>query len=224
MTDWNHRSVFEDWPIMLNKGTAPEMTNILMNGTGQFGWGPQPKKYALWFKPGKRHMLILINTSVDTTFVFSIDNHKLEVIEMDFVPIVPYETDHIKVGIGTYLHCCSINRTNRSTGQRYHVIVKGLDNPEKAERYGNYWMRAVPARKCSKFAFGPDQQMGIIRYNTKYVNDPLAPDPLSEPPLYDIACADEPYESLIPHRHWTVRDPANIGVYTCQLDPTPILC
>ena len=45
-------------------------------------------------------MLILINTSVDTTFVFSIDNHILEVIEADFVPIVPYNTTNILVGIG----------------------------------------------------------------------------------------------------------------------------
>lgn len=78
-------------------------------------------------------------------------------------------------------------------------------------------MRAVPARKCSKFAFGPDQQMGIIRYNTDYINDTSAPDPLSEPPLYDIACADEPYEKLVPHRHWIVGDPKNIGVYIYSL-------
>ena len=34
MTDWSHRSVFEDWPLMLETGIAPEMTNILLNGRG----------------------------------------------------------------------------------------------------------------------------------------------------------------------------------------------
>ncbi|KAK3900945.1 putative laccase precursor [Staphylotrichum tortipilum] len=198
LTDWNHRSVFEDWPLMLESGAAPEMTNILINGTGQFGWGPKPEKYTLWLDEGKDHLLILVNTAVDSTFVFSIDHHLLEVVEMDFVPIKPYTTTNLKIGIG----------------QRYHVIVHGLHNPYEKERYGNYWMRAVPARKCSKFAFGPDQQMGILRYNRTYMTAKRRPDPLSEPPLYDIGCADEPYDNLVPHIPWTVQDPANIDPHT----------
>ncbi|KAK0636757.1 multicopper oxidase-domain-containing protein [Bombardia bombarda] len=197
LTDWNHRSVFEDWPIMLDSGEAPQMTNILINGTGQFGWGPKVEKYTLWLNQSQSHMLILVNTAVDTTFVFSVDDHILEVIEMDFVPIVPYTTDHLKIGIG----------------QRYHILIRGLDNPYEAERYGNYWMRAVPARKCSKFAFGPDEQMGIIRYNQSLLANASLhrPDPLSEPPLYDINCADEPYDKLKPWRPWTVGNPVNIN-------------
>jgi FtsP/CotA-like multicopper oxidase with cupredoxin domain len=72
----------------------------LQYGTGQFGWGPKPSKYTLWLDQGKAHMLILVNTAVDTTFVFSIDDHLLEVIEMDFVPIKPYNTTNLKIGIG----------------------------------------------------------------------------------------------------------------------------
>ncbi len=102
LTDWNHRSVFEDWPLMLESGAAPEMTNILINGTGQFGWGPKPEKYTLWLDEGKDHLLILVNTAVDSTFVFSIDHHLLEVVEMDFVPIQPYTTTNLKIGIGEY--------------------------------------------------------------------------------------------------------------------------
>lgn len=94
-------------------------------------------------------------------------------------------------------------------GQRYHVVVDGLDDPYKHDKYGNFWMRVVPARKCSKFAYGPDEQMGIVRYNKTNKNDPL-----SEPPLYDIACADEPKEKLKPHRKWTVGNPSNIGIRT----------
>ncbi|KAK4125803.1 multicopper oxidase [Parathielavia appendiculata] len=171
LTDWNHRSVFEDWPLMLESGAAPSMTNILINGTGQFGYGKSPEKYTLYLNATKDHKLIL----VDTTFVFSIDGHKLRVIEMDFVPIKPYETDSIKIGIG----------------QRYHVIVHGLDNPYEQERWA------------------------IVRYNWTYTTvntteDGPLPQPLSEPPLYDINCSDEPYEKLVPHIPWTVGDPVNI--------------
>jgi FtsP/CotA-like multicopper oxidase with cupredoxin domain len=43
----------------------------------------------------------LINTSVDTTFVFAIDGHQFWVMSSDFVPIKPYKTDHVVIGIGT---------------------------------------------------------------------------------------------------------------------------
>lgn len=43
----------------------------------------------------------LINTSVDTTFVFTIDDHEFWVMSSDFVPIKPYKTNHVVIGIGT---------------------------------------------------------------------------------------------------------------------------
>ena len=51
---------------------------------------------------GKKYLLRIINTSVDTTYVFSIDNHNFTVMTTDFVPIVPYNVSHIVVGIGRY--------------------------------------------------------------------------------------------------------------------------
>lgn len=55
--------------------------------------------------------------------------------------------------------------------------------------------------------------MGIVRYNRELMDDDASKraDPLSEPPLYDIACADEPYDKLIPWRPWTIGNPSNIG-------------
>ena len=44
----------------------------------------------------------LINTSVDSTFTFSIDNHNLTLIGADFVPISNHSVDHIVIGIGRY--------------------------------------------------------------------------------------------------------------------------
>lgn len=73
-------------------------------------------------------------------------------------------------------------------------------------------MRAIPARKCSKFTYGPDEQMGVVRYDQKMADLPRPPDPLSEPPLYSISCADEPYAKLKPWVPWTVEDPFNIGM------------
>ena len=52
---------------------------------------------------GKKYLMRLINTSVDTTFIFAIDNHNITVMSSDFVPIHPYVTDHVLVGIGESL-------------------------------------------------------------------------------------------------------------------------
>ena len=51
-------------------------------------------------KQGVRYLLRLINTSVDSTFIFSIDGHNLTVIGMDFVPIEPYTNTSVLIGIG----------------------------------------------------------------------------------------------------------------------------
>jgi hypothetical protein len=187
LTDWNHRSVFEDWAVMLKTNLAPEMTNILLNGIGQFGpSGPnRPKKYNITFHENKNHFLRIINTAVDTTFIFTIDNHTLEVIEADFVPIEPYNTSNILVGIG----------------QRYHVIV----HRDKGTTDENYWIRTIPARKCSKFYCGPDEQMGIIRYNESNTKNPV-----TEPFLFGAICSDEPYDKLVPKVKWKVEPPSNI--------------
>lgn len=56
--------------------------------------------HILNLKQGKKYLFRLINTAVDTTFIFAIDNHNLTVIASDFVPIHPYSTDHVVVGIG----------------------------------------------------------------------------------------------------------------------------
>ena len=108
MTDWNHRSAFQDWAWNLRpEATGPiPMTNILLNGKGRYKTKDpkrpigQPERYSKVFEKGKRYLLRLINTSMDTTFIFSIDGHIIHVIGSDFVPIEPYNTTAVLVGIG----------------------------------------------------------------------------------------------------------------------------
>ena len=49
---------------------------------------------------GKKYLMRIINTSVDTTYIFAIDNHNFTVISSDFVPIVPYNATNVTVAIG----------------------------------------------------------------------------------------------------------------------------
>lgn len=54
--------------------------------------------------------------------------------------------------------------------------------------------------------------MGILRYNTTTDPNAKTADPLSDPFLFDIECADEPYHNLVPYQPWTVGEPANISM------------
>ncbi|KAL9100135.1 MAG: hypothetical protein Q9163_004451 [Psora crenata] len=192
MTDWNHRSAFEDWAWGQSGHALPKMTNILLNGKGRYNNSDPahpiglPERYNKVFQRGKRYLLRLINTSLDTTFIFSIDGHNVTVIGSDFVPIVPYNTSSVLVGIG----------------QRYHVIVEA--EPIELSHDDNYWIRTVPAEGCSGFATQPDNRTGIIRYDARSTNDPDST--IND---FPTACSDEPYESLVPKLRWQVGPPAN---------------
>lgn len=58
------------------------------------------------FEKGKRYLIRLINASTESGLIFSIDNHLLQIIDSDFVPIHPFKNESIHLGIGepSYLY------------------------------------------------------------------------------------------------------------------------
>ncbi|KAK4227794.1 putative laccase [Podospora fimiseda] len=215
MTDWRHGSMFDKSE---EGGDLQAIQGILLNGIGditQFGkkrhrnTSPIPEPYTLHFdtegkrpvkgdRP-KRYLLRLINTSIGTTFVFSIDNHLLSIVSADFVPIYPYLNSSILIGIG----------------QRYNVIVEA--NPranntrQPLDQEDNYWIRTWVVPNCgtgigSERSRSPTyMQTGILRYNASSTAKPT-----SQPwDHIDLTCSDETYTSLRPVLPWIVEDPIN---------------
>ena len=209
LTDWGHNSAFlalrdglENPDILLNgHGNITNYNNGIKNTTVigepyhiQFE-GPQRGK------PIKKYLLRVINTSFDTTFVFSIDNHKLHIVSTDFVPIQPYESTSVLVGIG----------------QRYNVIVEA--NPEVYNKTdllpddGNYWIRTYisPCKGEHTKCNGPQgtscgyERTGILRYDNSSKANP------SSQPWQNVSltCSDENYTDLHPILQWTVDPPIN---------------
>ena len=118
-----------------------------------------------------------------STFIFSIDNHTLQVVGADFVPIYNYSTQSILVAIG----------------QRYHVIVEA-DQPE-----GDYWIRTTEAR-CTDFApkgLPGYNKTGILRYTDSQET------PNSVGWHIDRDCTDEDWDLLKPVVPWQVGLPVN---------------
>jgi FtsP/CotA-like multicopper oxidase with cupredoxin domain len=198
-----------------------QVVSILLNGSGdvtQFGpnkterWtntSAIPTPYTLTFndtlapggRPG-RYLLRLINTSIGSTFIFSIDNHLLTVVSADFVPIYPYMTTSVLIGIG----------------QRYNVIVeadptaRGLAEKLKGEQ--NYWIRTWVVDNCGP-GIGPKSrqnltrypymQTGIVRYDNTSTAKPISKEWNDVPKT----CSDETYTNLRPVLPWVVGNPIN---------------
>jgi len=168
--------------------------------------------YQITFEPrnhsttvrAKRYLLRLINTSFDTTFVFSVDNHWLQVIGADFVPIEPYWNTSVLVGIG----------------QRYHIIVEAdpdfsfnngtYNNSMPDPQSGNFWIRTWTADNCGRPPGNGSigyERTGIVRYNH---DDTALPHSKQWPDsLISKRCSDETYSSLVPKVPWYVGPAAN---------------
>lgn len=208
MTDWGHDSAFES---IYTQNPNLKNPSILLNGHGNVTRfsaanpppdSPIPEEFVLKFEKrqigqngrAKRYMLRLINTSFRTTFVFSIDNHILQVIDSDFVPIEPYFTTSVLIGIG----------------QRYRVIVEARpdddeDGSNPVPQDGNFWIRTWGATACSQPGQEGYERTGILRYDAASTSDPTS----KAWPNIPLACSDEPYTSLKPKLPWFVGPAAN---------------
>lgn len=212
-----HRSAYQSIYGNRDLGNA----SILLNGTGdvsQFGqykdpnnpdpatWTPfvktaptKPRVELQFQKPtsneplvNRRYLLRLINTSFYTMLSFSIDNHMLQVISADFVPVVPFKTSGLNIAIG----------------QRYNVIVEADQYADAAHK--NFWVRVWNSGCQDGVAIAPVapwnvtySQLGIVRYDPEDHQDPTTY------PWQDFtpACVDE--TRLVPVLPWKVKEPMN---------------
>ncbi|EMC93672.1 carbohydrate-binding module family 20 protein [Baudoinia panamericana UAMH 10762] len=161
----------------------PEADNALINGMMVSSSGGSYHMTPL--TAGQRHLVRLINTAVDNHFVVSLDGHTLEVIATDFVPVVPYTTDTLFIGIG----------------QRYDVIITADQAP------GAYWFRAdvQDTVQC-----GSNFNNGNIRSIFAYQGHE-SETPISSPYSYEQRCTDE--TGLTPY--WNSYVPVGqIGTFT----------
>ncbi|RAL65945.1 hypothetical protein DID88_005606 [Monilinia fructigena] len=86
----------------------PNVDNNLINGKGVFNCNstlggvctPNAGLSKFKFTQGKTHRLRLINSGSAGTQKFSIDDHQLQVIAVDYVPIIPYTTNVVTLAIG----------------------------------------------------------------------------------------------------------------------------
>lgn len=189
LSDWGHTDAFTLWEVKSKFGAPPALENGLINGTNTYDCSGSEDPNCLgtgtrWetvFTPNTKYRLRVVNTASDGFIRFTIDNHKFTVIANDLVPINPYITDNLLIGIA----------------QRYDIVV------EANAAIGNYWLRAIWETACSAND-NPNNILGIVRYlganNTS--------DPTSIVGNFSDNCGDEPLSNLVPYLELDVGDPA----------------
>ncbi|KAI1407191.1 multicopper oxidase-domain-containing protein [Hypoxylon sp. FL1857] len=124
-----------------------------------------------YFEAGKTYLLRLINAGGNGNQKFSIDNHDLVVISNDFVPVIPYTTKTVTLGVG----------------QRSDILVTATGATTDA-----VWMRSELDVTCLNVTSYQPNATAAIYYQeadtkalpstqgVKWVSNNCANDPLSQ--------------------------------------------
>lgn len=102
LNDWTHATADELYEKAETTGPF-KLDNGLINGTNVLGTGANEttgSRFTMKVDEGTSYRLRLVNAAIDTHWNFQIDNHTLTVIAMDFVPIEPFTTDILSIGMG----------------------------------------------------------------------------------------------------------------------------
>lgn len=146
-------------------GAPPPSSNIFINGSNinPLGKGGAYAKVVL--TPGKKHLLRLINPSVDNGFTVSIVGHSLTVVSTDFVPVNAYTTNAVFLGVGA----------------RYDVTI------DASQPVSNYWLNVTLSTTGACGASINPSPAAIVHYAGAKDENPTD----LGVPVEDLLCADQ---------------------------------
>ncbi|KAI9664629.1 MAG: hypothetical protein M1821_006075 [Bathelium mastoideum] len=154
VTDWYYPTSWQEndnSEIALQQGApGPPADNILINGTNKNAKNTTGSYSVTKITAGKKYRLRLINTAVDNQIRVSLDNHLLQVMTTDFVPVKPTYNQTILLGIG----------------QRYDVVINANQTA------GNYWFRATAAADCQSGNSNANGALAIFSYDSVSTANP----------------------------------------------------
>ncbi|KAL9075426.1 MAG: hypothetical protein Q9157_004028, partial [Trypethelium eluteriae] len=127
LSDWDHETADALYTTAETSG-PPTLDTGLINGTNVWE-NTTGTRFSTTFTSGTSYLFRLVNPSIDSHFDFSIDNHTLQVIAMDFVPIVPF--DHLLTSIGI-VHYGSSTGTPTTTAWDQSIRVGACEDEPAA--------------------------------------------------------------------------------------------
>lgn len=107
----------------------------------------------------------LIQMACDTEFVFNIDGHTMDVIEVEGTAVHPYTIDQLTI----------------HQGQRYSVVLHAN------QKIGNYWMHALPyPGRADQYTFEGGANSALLRYRgAKEIEPPATTQPNATKPFHE---------------------------------------
>ena len=157
------------------------------------------------FTTGKNHRLRLMNTGASAVQKFSIDGHTMQVIALDYMPVKPYNTSMVALGVG----------------QRADVIVFGA-----GKKGSKYWMRSNIV-SCS-LNDGQLTEARAVIYYQRADTKTLPSAPANQGPAAGTSpmlCANDPLAKTVPTYPLPARKPDAIRQFdtTVKSNGTHIL-
>ncbi|OBT71025.1 hypothetical protein VF21_10065 [Pseudogymnoascus sp. 05NY08] len=179
LSDHYHTGYFELVKRYIGTRAVPNSDNNLINGKMDYDCSltktnctPNARLSRFKLVSGKVHRLRLINSGSEGTQRFTIDGHTMTVIANDYVPIEPYETDVITLGVG----------------QRSDVLVRGTGLPTES-----FWMRSDISKRCSNT--NQPHALAIIHYE----ESDNSTTPTSQATVYnETSCSNDPLNMTKP--------------------------
>ncbi|KAF8853078.1 putative laccase-2, partial [Acephala macrosclerotiorum] len=168
LNDWTHATADQVYLSAESSG-PPTLDNGLINGTNVYG--SLGSRFNMTVTAGETYRIRLINGAIDTHWKFMIDSHNLTIMAMDLVPIVPYDTTVLSIGMG----------------QRYDIVFTA------SESSGNFWIRAIPQTSCSDND-NANNIKGILKYDSTDSTEPT-----TSAYTYTDSCDDEDMSDLVPY-------------------------
>ncbi|KAJ5100655.1 CAZyme family AA1 [Penicillium angulare] len=172
LNDWTYQTPDELYSSE-RSGDIFTIDSGLMNGTNVYDNNGQVtgRRFIAKVTEGESYRFRIVNAAINSHYEFKIDHHNLTVIAMDLVPIVPYVTESVVLGMG----------------QRYDVIV----HANQSSLAKSFWIQAIP-KICGGNPNNPMQ--GVLDYG-KIPTLPTLPLQDSNRPN----CSDEPLALLKPY-------------------------
>ncbi|KAJ3842988.1 laccase 1 AVT [Lentinula raphanica] len=146
IADWFHNTSTE----LIAAAVAPPADATLINGKGRYLGGPAVPLAVINVQQGKRYRFRLISIACDANHMFSIDNHKLTIIEVDGENHEPTTVDSIQI----------------FPGQRYSFVL------DASQPVDNYWVRALSSSGVGLSGFIDGLNSAILRYQGAPDADP----------------------------------------------------
>ncbi|KAJ7826775.1 yellow laccase [Mycena olivaceomarginata] len=129
-------------------GAIPTLISTLINGFGRYAGQPTSQLAVISVTAGKRYRFRLVSLSCDPNFIFTIDSHTFNIIEVDSVNHLPLTVDSIQI----------------FAGQRYSFVLTAN------QAVSNYWIRTVANGGTAGFDNGINS--AILRYVGAPIQDP----------------------------------------------------